>query len=297
LNDRPDRRLLADGAQASRTPHRPDAMNPTHEVEVDGATLAVEYVQGEWPSADPVVFLHAGVADSRMWNAQQAAVGPARATLRYDRRGFGLTRVQRPARHSHLADLCAVLDAVGVQGADFVGSSQGGRIALDFALAAPHRVTSLLLVAPAVSGAPISAVEGHTARLTAAIEAAEARNDIDQVNELEAQLWLDGPDGPAGRVGGAGRALFLDMNGKALRSPAAGDATEPPSAWDKLDRVRCPAWVMWGDRDLPHVKARSEDLVERIDTARRVLLPGTAHLPMIEAPERFNAQLKTFLSI
>ena len=271
-------------------------MNRTHEVEVDGATLAVEYVQSEHPDAEAVVFLHSGGADSRMWNAQQAAVSPARTTLRYDRRGYGESRIQRPVTHSHLADLCAVLDAVGVQRAAFVGCSQGGRVALDLALAAPRRVASLLLAAPAVSGAPAPVLEGPTARLTIAIEAAEARDNIDEVNELEAQLWLDGPEGPPGRVGGAGRALFLDMNGKALRSPLTGDAFDPPSAWEMLDRVRCRVWVMWGDRDLPHVKSRCEILAERIGAVRSVLIPGTAHLPMIEAPDRFNAHLASFLS-
>lgn len=271
-------------------------MRTTHQVEVEGATLAVEYVRGEKADAVPIVFLHAGVADSRMWNAQQAMVRPERSTVRYDRRGFGLTRIRRPATHSHLADLYAVLDALGIERADFVGSSQGGRIALDCALATAHRVASLLLVAPAVSGAPTAVLEGPTARLSAAIEAAEASNDIDRVNELEAQLWLDGPEGPAGRVGGAARALFLDMNGTALRSPPAGEHLEPPSAWDTLHRVRCRVGVVWGDRDLPHVTTRCELLVQRISGARRMLLPGTAHLPMMEAPERFNAELKAWLS-
>jgi pimeloyl-ACP methyl ester carboxylesterase len=265
-------------------------------VEVDGAVLSAQFARGADPSAVPVVFLHAGVADSRMWDAQQAAVSRARSTLRYDRRGFGASAIRRPAPHSHAGDLRAVLDAHGVQRAAFVACSQGGRIALDLALADPGRVASLLLVAPAVSGAPQAPPKGPTARLASAIEAAEAAGGIERINELEARLWLDGPSAPAGRVGGAARALFLDMNGKALRSPPAGDAVEPPPAWQRLQDLRCPVWVLWGTLDLPLVKQRCETLVQRIRGARRVVLPGVAHLPCLEAPQRFNAVLHAFLS-
>jgi pimeloyl-ACP methyl ester carboxylesterase len=271
-------------------------MNPSHEVEVDGAVLAVAFERGEGIGATPVLFLHAGVADSRMWDAQQPLAAALRPTLRYDRRGFGATRIRRPTPHSPVADLCAVLEAVGVERVDVVGCSQGGRIALDLALAAPGRVASLLLVAPAVTGAPAAELEGPTRRLADAIEAAEAAADVDAVNELEAQLWLDGPAGPAGRIGGSTRALFLDMNGKALRSPSAGDAIEAPAAWPRLEALACPAWVLWGDLDLPQLQSRCETLVERIPAARRRVLPGTAHLPSMEAPDRFNAELLAFLS-
>jgi pimeloyl-ACP methyl ester carboxylesterase len=272
-------------------------MKTTHAVEVDGAALAAEVVACEQAQAEPVVLLHAGGTDSRVWDAQVASVAPKRTVIRYDRRGFGLTRVLHPVPHSHVADLCAVLDQLGVHRASLVGFSQGGRIALDLALAAPNRVASLLLVAPAVSGAPTPVVQGPAGQCFDAIAAAEAREDVEAVNELEARLWLDGPEASAGRVGGAARQLFLDMNGRALRSPTPGDAIEPPSAWARLDQVRCPVWILWGDLDLPHVQQRCQALVERIDAARGVCLSGLAHLPMLEAPDRFNVELQKFLAL
>lgn len=271
-------------------------LNPTHEVEVDGAVLAVEFAPGVHRGAVPVAFLHAGVADSRMWDAQQAIVAGSRPTLRCDRRGFGASRIQYEATHSHVADLCAVLDKLGIERATFVGCSQGGRIALDLALALPRRVVSMLLVAPAVSGAPDEVPQGATRSLADAIEAADDAADLDAVNQLEAQLWLDGPAGPVGRVSGPARDLFLDMNGMALRSPAAGDELDAPSAWERLQDVRCPTWVLWGDLDLPQLQDRCELLVQRIAGARRVVLSGAAHLPPLEAPGRFNAELVKFLA-
>ena len=50
-----------------------------------------------------------------------------------------------------------MLDAVGVDRAWLVGSSAGGRVAVDAALAYPERVAGLVLLAPAISGEPTDA--------------------------------------------------------------------------------------------------------------------------------------------
>jgi pimeloyl-ACP methyl ester carboxylesterase len=270
-------------------------MKPTHWIDVGAAVLAAECSAGAQQRGRPLVLLHAGVADSRMWQAQAQAFGAAHSLLRYDRRGFGQSRTLEPAAHSHLGDLWAVMDAAGLQQAVLIGCSQGGRIALDAALAKPQRVHALVLVAPAVSGAPRADLAGPAAALDAAIEVASEAADLDAVNELEAQLWLDGPASPRGRVSGSARTLFLDMNGIALRAADAGPCVEPPSAWECLPSIQAPTTVIWGHLDLPHVQARCEHLVQGIPQARPVRMAGVAHLPPLEAPARFNAELQAVL--
>lgn len=106
-------------------------------------------------SGAPVVLLHAGVADRRMWRDQVDALAAAsfHATA-YDRRGFG-DSLHAEESYSQVGDLLAVLDHVAPgQAAILVGCSQGGKIAIDFALAHAARVRALVLVAPAISGAP-----------------------------------------------------------------------------------------------------------------------------------------------
>src|SRR3546814_17227393 len=88
-----------------------------------------------------------------MWQEQLAAFAPRHRGLAYDRRGFGGTRGD-PETFSHIADLLALLDQRDINAAVLVGCSQGGRIAIDFALTHPGRAAGLFLVAPAVTGAP-----------------------------------------------------------------------------------------------------------------------------------------------
>jgi len=250
---------------------------------------------GEGP---PVVFLHAGVADSRMWTRQQEAVAAAGfRALAYDRRGFGES-LHADETWSHVRDLVAVLDAfAGDEPAILVGCSQGGRIALDTALAHPSRVRALGLVAPAISGAPVvdrfpPAIEALLERM----EAAEQSLDVDRINAVEAHVWLDGPACAEGRVSGAPRSLFLEMNGIALRAEARGREDAAPAAWDRLHTVRVPTLVAWGDLDFPHLAARCATLVNAIHGARAAPLRGKAHLPSLEDPAAFDAVLLPFLA-
>ena len=256
------------------------------------ATLAAE-IAGE---GAPVVLLHAGVADRRMWREQVDALarGGFRA-IAYDRRGFGDT-LHADGAWSQVGDLAAVLDATaGGEPAVLVGCSQGGRIAIDAALAHPARVRGLVLVAPAVTGAPEPAsyppaIEAWIAR----VEESEASGDVDRTNALEAHAWLDGPLAPEGRVGGAARDLFLAMNGIALRAEARGTEDEPPPAWDRVGSIAVPALVAWGDLDFPEVIDTCSRLASSFPGARRHVFRGAAHLPMLEQPAAFERVLLAF---
>src|ERR671936_3184279 len=95
----------------------------------------------------PVVFVHAGIADSRMWDAQFASFADDFRVVRYDIAGFGRSPL-RGGPFCHWRDLVALLDELRIEQAALVGNSFGGRIALDVAIAAPERVSALVLVAP-----------------------------------------------------------------------------------------------------------------------------------------------------
>lgn len=277
--------------------------------EVPGAAPVVELACRWWgrgsaplpaKSAEPAraVFLHAGVCDSRSWIgvAQRLQgtrpedtqhLGEGGPWVAYDRRGFGDTPYT-PGPFSHLDDLLAVLDVVaGDAPVWLVGSSMGGGLALDAAISAPERVAGLVLIAPGVSGRPGEPPDDPAVlALWAAVDEADRAGDLAEVSRLETVIWLDGPAGGEGRVGGAARELELAMDLRVNQlQPMEPDPTAGPSgvdAWARLGEIEVPVTVVWGDLDVE--AARVPPIVSRITGARGIELPGRAHLPYLEDP-------------
>jgi pimeloyl-ACP methyl ester carboxylesterase len=242
----------------------------------------------------PVVFLHAGVCDKRMWLDQMRAVADAGwHAIAYDRRGYGETESPDEV-FSHLDDLEALLDALGIHAALFVGCSLGGGLALDFALRHPGRVIGLMLIGTSVTGAPWSVTAEEQAVEMAGDDAWE-RGDRDLLNRVEAHAWLDGPRAQSGRVGGVARELFLDMNGRALAKPELTSEEERPDAWSRIEAVASPALLIVGSEDFSALIDRHETLSETMPNAFAVLLDGVAHIPSIERPDLVNSLLLQFL--
>jgi pimeloyl-ACP methyl ester carboxylesterase len=255
----------------------------------DGTLLAGE--RRGLRGAPLVVLLHAGVADRRVWHGVLERLEDDELDLvAYDRRGYGETPRATTA-FRHVDDLVAVLDAAGADRAVLVGNSRGGALALDLALAHPDRVAAVLLIGAAVSGMTDEGediewvVDEATGGILRAHEAAERAGDVEEQVRLELHLWLDGPTAPEGRVGGAARELAADMDRRILAAGAAEDEGDSGlDAWHRLGEITVPVLATWGDLDLPPDQPFYELTAQRLGDARTRVLPGTAHLPSLDAP-------------
>lgn len=260
------------------------------ELNLNGARIHYER-SGKGP---PLLLIHAGIADSRMWEPQARAFADHFDMIRPDLRGFGASQLP-PAPYSMLADLIALLDHLEVGRAHVVGCSMGGTLAIDLALEHPERVERLVLVAAGVSGSNLGAAD---AALFAEVEAADKSGDMDALNRAEVRLWVDGPRRPEGSAPAAVRNLVLDMNGRALRSDfdsAENQRLDPPAV-TRLNQVTAPTLVIVGDQDLPHASANADLITSKVLGARTVIIKDAAHLPSLEQPEAFNRVLLEFLT-
>lgn len=256
---------------------------------INGAQLYYE-IAGAGP---PLVFVHAGIADSRMWNDQWAFFVQHVRALRYDLRGFGQSSPVDGA-FSHHADLHELLRFHGIDRAYLVGCSRGGAVCIDFALEHPDHVAALALVCSAPSGMPY---EDEPPPIWNEVITAFEAGDLERANELEVQIWVDGLLRAPGSVPRPIRERVRAMNAIALRNERMGgpeQALDPP-AYTRIGEIRAPTLVITGALDVPPTQAAARLMLERIPGARQAVIDGTAHLPNMERPDEFNRVLAAFL--
>jgi len=261
------------------------------EIELNGARIHYRRSGAGYP----VVFIHAGVADSRMWEPQAAGLGTHFDVITPDMRGYGESEL--PATSwSPTTDVLALMDALHIREAPhLVGCSIGGGIAIDFALEHPERVSKLVLVGAGVGGLMVGDPDDP---IYAETIAADEANDVTALNEAEMKLWLVGPGRAVSHVDEKLRDLFLEMNGIALLSDfknAPRIELDPPAA-ERLSEIKAPTLVVVGDHDLPEVHETAGVLMSNIRGARKAVIHDAAHLPNLEHPEKFNRVLLDFLN-
>jgi pimeloyl-ACP methyl ester carboxylesterase len=260
--------------------------------DIGGARIYYE-IAGE---GDPLVMLHAGVADSRQWDHEFAHFAQRYRVLRFDQRGFGKSE-PAAGEYSYLGNLVALLEHLRLdQPLIAMGCSMGGGVAMNLALAHPARVKALIMVASAPSGLQLDVPESP---LVAEIVAADQAGDLERVCELETQLWFDGVGRTPAQVDPQMRKLLYEMNRIALVHDAKQLGTRLPDsdlpAAPRLGEINIPVLVIAGGHDNPYILAAADYMEKHLPSARKALIADAAHLPNMEHPHEFQQIVTGFL--
>lgn len=234
-------------------------------------------------SGSPVVLLHESVVDSRIWDRFLPLVTNRLRTIRYDQRGYGRSPMW-DGPYSPVADLMSVMDAAGIERAALLGTSRGGRIAIQAAIKRPERTSALVLAASGLAGHPLN-IEG-TPEQEARWEAAEAAGDAAELAELDLEIWA-----PMG-VDEELRAMFLE---NAEASNADDPDVEEPSV-GRLGKIGVPTLVITAGHDVPAIAEVGEILAREIPGAERAVIDEADHMIQWRAPEELAALVLEFLS-
>ena len=254
----------------------------------------VDIAYDEAGSGPPLLLIHAGIVDRRMWDDVMPAFAARYRVIRLDLRGYGDTPLPS-GEFVYAADLAALLAALGVERASIVAMSVGGHIALDLAIAHPELVDRLVIVASGIDGWE------HSAGMRALWDEEEAawdRGDLDEVAWVNVRGWLDGPSRGPGDVDAALRQRVFEMQRKALDY----DSDDAKGGWlvesrrARLADVAAPTLVLVGELDQPDFGEIARFLAGAIPDARFAELPGVAHLPPMEDPDGFSHVVLDFLT-
>ena len=224
----------------------------------------------------PLVLVHAGVADARMWEPIVPALAASHRVVRLDMRGFGRTRSAR-GTFSPSGDLAALLGALGIERAHVVGASFGGLVALELAATRPQRVASLVLLCAALPDIDLSP------ELLAFAEAEEAAITVGRIEdavEVNVRMWASDSSPQV-------KALVADMQRGAfelqLREGAESDELDPPVS-ARLHEIGVPATVAYGDRDVSDFEQIARRLHAGLPDATLHEIGDAGHLPALDQP-------------
>lgn len=263
----------------------------TGEFELNGAKLYCEIAgQGE-----TILFLHAGIADSRMWDNQFETFGKTHRVLRYDMRGSGRSSPQE-GEFAHRDDLIALLDALNIELVHGVGNSDGARVLLELALIQPERLASLTLIAPYLEGYDWR--DRYSLPYEAEVDSLLAIADYEGASELVAKRWLGADLRKKSTVPRALHKILQEMLIISLRNCNRYEAEERPlipPINERLEEIDTNTLLMIGDLDLQMFHEMSDRLQQKLRRFRKVSMTSTAHLPSMERPEEFNWRLQHFL--
>ena len=262
---------------------------PGNYIEVNGAQIYYE-ITGKGP---PLVLVHAGICDRRMWDEQVAAFRDHFRVIRYDMRGYGSTPL--PAEDfSHQADLYSLLQVLGIESAVLLGCSMGGRIVVDVALEHPDIVSALILVTASVSGYDFEAeAPPQWDEMVSALKA----GDFSRAAELDCQIWVDGPQRNPEDVDLQVRERVIEMDLVALanESRQLGQEIRQPPAANRLGEIKVPTLIIAGKLDQPDLMQVAEAMHATLPDSEFIRMDGVAHLPNMEKPQEFNQLVMDFL--
>jgi 3-oxoadipate enol-lactonase len=261
-------------------------------VEVDGGKLYYE-ANGDGPA---LVLIHAGFLDSRMWDSQFQSYSKNYKTIRYDVRGFGRSDIAK-AKFSDHKDLQALLIHLNVARATIIGVSNGGRIALDFAVEYPERVESLVLASPGVSGYKVSGpgeekLWKEFEEQMKPQEIADREGRVADAVEMDVNAWASAQD-PAGRQ--HIRKIAMDNFHVQAENPWQFLIRPDPPAFQRLSDIHVPTLFIVGDKDVPAQILEVDNIRRHIPGSTKVLIKGADHIPNMSKQEEFDRTVLDFL--
>jgi 2-hydroxy-6-oxonona-2,4-dienedioate hydrolase len=248
-------------------------------------------------AGDPLVWVHAGFVDGRMWDDQWHDFSRHYRVIRFDMRGFGRSeRADRPVVRRD--DLYRLLKHLGVVRANLVGCSKGGEIVLDFALEHAEMVSAIAVVSTVPGGFEL---QGEPPQALFEMMAAIQSGDLELAVEMQNRLWIDGPYrqpdqvNPRVRERAAAMSRIALVNDTWRRMDSAPFHELVPPAVQRLNQIQVPLLVVAGQLDNPEILRAADVMAAGISDSRKIILPDCAHMPNMEQPEHFNRFVLDFL--
>jgi pimeloyl-ACP methyl ester carboxylesterase len=245
----------------------------------DGVKLYYE-VHGD--NGPALLLSHGYSATAQMWRGQIAALSAKHRLILWDMRGHGQSDYPSDqleySEEKTVADMAAILDAVGAETAIIGGLSLGGYMSLGFYATHPERVTALLIIDTGPGFKKDEARDGwnKTALSTASRFETEGLSRLQSLSKEMATSTHRSADG----LIRAGRGMLTQKDARVM---------------NVLPTIAVPSLIIVGADDTPFLAA-SDYMAAKIPGAKKVVIPNAGHAANIDQPEAFNSAVVGFLA-
>ena len=247
-------------------------------LERDGVGIYYE-VHGEGPV---ILLTHGYSATAEMWRGQIAPLSKKYKLVLWDMRGHGRSDypedLSEYSEAKTVADMAALLDAVGARQAIVGGLSLGGYMSLAFHATHPERVEALLIIDTGPGYRKDEARDGWNRNAIKTAERYEAEG-LSLLNSGSAERRTAQHRDATG-LARAARGMLAQKNARVIES---------------LPGIKVPSIVVVGEKDTPFLAA-SDYMAAKIPNAEKAVIPGAGHAANIDNPAAFNAALEAFLA-
>jgi pimeloyl-ACP methyl ester carboxylesterase len=245
-----------------------------------------------------IIFIHDGLVHSQIWDSQFSFFARDHMVIRYDRRGYGKSSTAT-GNFSNMDDLRVLFNHLKIEKACLMALSSGGRLAIDFTLQYPEKVSSLVLVGAVVGG--FSYTQHFFTR------GGHLPSGLKNMDQRVAYYIFEDPYEIYGKNKEAKQKVdqFLKKYPrKRLHSPANKKQSKnrdginrvpTKPAYERLSEIKIPALILVGEFDIPDVHAHAGVINAGIKNSKRVIIGNSGHLIPLEQPKIFNNEIKKFL--
>lgn len=251
---------------------------------------------------DPVIFVHGGLQDYRLWSEHLPAFARRYRAIAYSRRNHHPNAVDTSgapdgAAELHAVDLAAFVEDLELGPVHVVAHSAGAHAALFFAASRPDLVRTLTVNEPPAMGLLAASPDGQRALADFSAQLVLARDAFRRGSVNEGlRLFVDAVGGPGAHERRSVQTkLMMADNASAHLADATTTRPRPVFTCELARRIGAPTLVTRGERSPAVFHRVADELVRCLPRASSATIPEASHSAPAEAPAAFRAAVLAFL--
>ncbi|GGI03088.1 MULTISPECIES: alpha/beta fold hydrolase [Mammaliicoccus] len=245
-------------------------------------------------NGENILLLHAGIADSRMWDNKFHLLSEKYRVVRLDLPGFGLSDFTG-GNYSYSNIINEILTHLDINHTHILAASFDGKIAIDFYLDHSEKCLSLALLSPALGGWQDSSFlqdyEEEEEKLL-------REGKIEETALFNYKTWILRNRSPE-LINTDVKQLVVDMQMEFLTKPESDYSCEEVETKDnilQIKNIQIPVLIINGKYDIQDFHDISELMSKELPYVKKIIIPDTAHLANLESPNHFFKLISEFFS-